>query len=266
MRGRSAFWSKRGRSQSQTRPQSDIPGAVTRLSRCRVISATKLIIEATHYHAPPPQVKVPSGCFSLKPYTACGAGAKSDVSKGFQDACRFVDRNRSLHRLRLPRHVQRWYYHSGKGYGLANSVRCGQDGRRNCQGILRFMPSTEGGGWRRVRVDEELRSECLINDPNTSLSCNYLLFQQASDNVGSVKDIEQRVQSLSGVLASPASEDDYAEKARRIQLQRFGFIHMYVDLLIHLSGSLRGSSRSLNHSPTNMYLLVSCEMLTMPRC
>jgi len=29
------------------------------------------------------------------------------------------------------------------------------------------------------------------------------------------------VQSLSGILASPVSEDDYAEKGRRVELQRF---------------------------------------------
>jgi hypothetical protein len=41
------------------------------------------------------------------------------------------------------------------------------------------------------------------------------------DNGKKVKKIERRVQSLSGVLASPASEDDYAEKGRRVELRRF---------------------------------------------
>ena len=45
--------------------------------------------------------------------------------------------------------------------------------------------------------------------------------QQTSDNAEKVKEIEQRVHSLSGVLATPVSEDDYAEKTRRIVLWRF---------------------------------------------
>ena len=51
-----------------------------------------------------------------------------------------------------------------------------------------------------------------------------LSFQQTSDNAECVKDIEQRVQSLSSMLTSPASEDDYAEKGRRAELRRFVFI------------------------------------------
>ena len=47
------------------------------------------------------------------------------------------------------------------------------------------------------------------------------LFQQTSDNTKVVDEIEQRVQSLSGVLASPVSVDDYAEKGRRVELWRF---------------------------------------------
>ena len=36
-----------------------------------------------------------------------------------------------------------------------------------------------------------------------------------------VRDIEQRVQSLSSVLASPVGEGDCAEKGRRAELKRF---------------------------------------------
>lgn len=36
-----------------------------------------------------------------------------------------------------------------------------------------------------------------------------------------MKDIERKAQSLYGILASPTSEDDYAENARRVELQRF---------------------------------------------
>ena len=36
-----------------------------------------------------------------------------------------------------------------------------------------------------------------------------------------MKEIEQRVQALSDVLAAPASKDDYGEKGRRVKLRRF---------------------------------------------
>lgn len=49
-----------------------------------------------------------------------------------------------------------------------------------------------------------------------------------------MKDIERRVHLLSGVLASPVHEDDYAEKARRVELQRFVLLKMRVNLLISL--------------------------------
>ena len=60
-----------------------------------------------------------------------------------------------------------------------------------------------------------------VRDLNTSSSFTSFPLQQASDNVEGVKEIERRVQSLSGVLASPVSENDYAEKGRRAELRRF---------------------------------------------
>ena len=60
-----------------------------------------------------------------------------------------------------------------------------------------------------------------VRNLNTSSSFAYFPFQQSSDNVEGVKEIERRVQSLSGVLASPVSENDYAEKGRRVELRRF---------------------------------------------
>jgi hypothetical protein len=42
-----------------------------------------------------------------------------------------------------------------------------------------------------------------------------------SDNGEKVKEIERRAHSLSGVLAAPVSEDDYAEKGRRVELLGF---------------------------------------------
>jgi len=63
-----------------------------------------------------------------------------------------------------------------------------------------------------------------------------ICLQQTTDNVKNVKEIERRVQSLSGVLASPVSEDDYAEKGRRVELWRFVFTQIDISLLIPLSG------------------------------
>ena len=71
-----------------------------------------------------------------------------------------------------------------------------------------------------------------------------------------VKGIEQRVQSLSGVLAAPVSEDDYAEKWRRMELRRFVLVRALIGFLITLSGNLRESSRSWNHSPNSTRSLV----------
>jgi len=71
---------------------------------------------------------------------------------------------------------------------------------------------------------------CYVCELNTSSSDCFLL-QQTSDNTGNVKDIERRVQSLYGVLASPASDDDFAEKARRVELRRFLFIQIHINLL-----------------------------------
>ena len=71
-----------------------------------------------------------------------------------------------------------------------------------------------------------------IRKLNASSSFVCFPLQQTSDNVEGVKEIERRVQSLSGMLVSPVSEDDRAEKGRRIELQRFVLIRMYISLLI----------------------------------
>ena len=91
------------------------------------------------------------------------------------------------------------------------------------------------------------------------------MLQQTADNADKVKEIDRRVQSLSGVLASPVSEDDYAEKGRRVELQRFVSALTFISLLIPLSGSLRGLLQSFNHSLRNMHSLGSYKMLIMPR-
>jgi len=49
-----------------------------------------------------------------------------------------------------------------------------------------------------------------------------------------VKEIERRVQSLASVLASPVSEDDCAEKGRRIELRRLVPLQIRINLLIPL--------------------------------
>jgi hypothetical protein len=101
---------------------------------------------------------------------------------------------------------------------------------------------------------------CAVRESNTSLS---FPLQQTSDNAENVNEIQRRVHSLSGVLASPVNEDDYAEKGRRVELRRFVLVRIYIGLLIPLSGSSRGSSRSLNLSPTNMHLLGSYAASTL---
>ena len=53
---------------------------------------------------------------------------------------------------------------------------------------------------------------------------NLFSLQRAVENTDAVKEIEQRVHLLSGILASPVREDDRAEKARRIELRMFVFV------------------------------------------
>ena len=80
-----------------------------------------------------------------------------------------------------------------------------------------------------------------------------------------MKEIEQRVHSLSGVLASPVGEDDYAEKTRRVVLWRFVLVRIYANLLIALTGSSRRLSRALNRSPSNKGLPGSYATPTTPK-
>jgi len=80
-----------------------------------------------------------------------------------------------------------------------------------------------------------------------------------------MKDLERRTQLLYGVLSSPMGEGDYAEKARRVELRMFVFMHLHFLLLILFTGSLIGSSKSLNHSLNNMCFSNSCRMLIMPK-
>ena len=81
---------------------------------------------------------------------------------------------------------------------------------------------------------------CLFNSPDTSSFLTHFLHQQTEDNTNNMKEMEQRVLSLSGVLTSPVGEDDYAEKWRRSVLRRSVLIWARIGLLIHILGSLKG--------------------------
>ena len=65
-----------------------------------------------------------------------------------------------------------------------------------------------------------------IRDPDACSSIARFPLQQTSDNAEKVKEIERRAHSLSGVLASPVSEDDYAEKGRRAVLLGFVLVRV----------------------------------------
>ena len=49
----------------------------------------------------------------------------------------------------------------------------------------------------------------------------YRVLQQTTANTEQIKDIEERIQSLGEVLASPVGDRDSEEKARREALRRF---------------------------------------------
>ena len=78
---------------------------------------------------------------------------------------------------------------------------------------------------------------CLFDDPDTSSFFTYFLPQKTEDNRNNMKEMEQRVLSLSSVLTSPVGEDDYAEKWRRSVLRRFVLTRACIGLLIHALGS-----------------------------
>jgi hypothetical protein len=104
-----------------------------------------------------------------------------------------------------------------------------------------------------------------IRDLNTFSSSTNFSLQQTSDNTQKVKEIERRVQSLSGVLASPISEDDYAEKGRRVELRRFVLVRIRISFLTPLSGSSRGLSLNLNRYPNGMRFCGTCATPIMPK-
>ena len=68
-----------------------------------------------------------------------------------------------------------------------------------------------------------------------------------------MEDIEQKARSLYGLLETPVREDDYAEKGRRLELQRFVLVLVRIGLFIPLSGSSIGLLRSSNRSLNDMH-------------
>ena len=61
---------------------------------------------------------------------------------------------------------------------------------------------------------------CVIPKHLVSLTAHRAL-QQTIANVSQIEDIEERIQSLGDVLASPVSEQDAEEKARREVLRKY---------------------------------------------
>ena len=104
----------------------------------QIIHRADLVVHP--HHVPLPQIEETGrrfssdSCIPRRPVT----NFHVSTSRGFQGARCFIDRHRSLHRLRIlqhrcPRSVRRWWYCSRKDHGLANGIRCSQDGCRNHQ-------------------------------------------------------------------------------------------------------------------------------------
>ena len=62
-------------------------------------------------------------------------------------------------------HVWRWRHRSEKKLGLAYSILCSQNGRRSCQGNLRFVSSIEGGGRYHICLDDRLLPRRSMGQP-----------------------------------------------------------------------------------------------------
>ena len=59
----------------------------------------------------------------------------------------------------------------------------------------------------------------VLKYPNLLTTDRFL--QQTAANAQQIRDIEERVESLAGVLTPPVSDEDNEEKARREALRRF---------------------------------------------
>ena len=80
---------------------------------------------------------------------------------------------------------------------------------------------------------------CLLSTINRTL-------KQTAANAEQIKDVEERVQSLGEVLASPVGDRDTEEKARRETLRRFVFLFarnvgMSLNRVFGFAGSWLGS-------------------------
>lgn len=127
-----------------------------------------------------------------------------------------------------------------------------------------FLPLKAVVGAMFILIKNYDASVSFLRTEHLLILCLFPL-QQTADNMDQVKEIEQRVQSLSSVLASPVGEDDHAEKGRRAELQRFVLAQMYSGLLILHPGSSMELSRSSNHFPKNMCFLGSYATSIMPK-
>lgn len=74
----------------------------------------------------------------------------------------------------------------------------------------------------------------------------FFLPEQTADNLEQIEGIEQKAQSLYGLLAIPVRGDDHAEKGRRSELQRFVLVLTHINIFIPLSGGSMELLRSLN--------------------
>jgi hypothetical protein len=150
------FFTERG---DEVKPRCGSPGAVTVTSPISLeVKPIQVGLTIHLRYALLSQIQSTGGYSCLTFYTSIRTGKK----EGFQGTCYLIGWNRSLHRLRSRRylwHVQRWYHRSGNGRDPTNDICYSQDGHRDHKGVLRFMPSTEGGRRRDVRLDEELRCE-----------------------------------------------------------------------------------------------------------
>ena len=107
----------------------------------------------------------------------------------------------------------------GAGWQTAyGAVRMAVEAIKECADLCLPLKAVAGAIYVLMKNYDVSVPVCELN---TSSLFACFLFQQTLDNMDGVRGIERRVQSLSGVLASPVSEDDHAEKRRRVELQRF---------------------------------------------
>ena len=77
--------------------------------------------------------------------------------------------------------------------------------------------------------------------------------QQTAANAEQIREIEERVQSLADVFASPVNDQDSGEKARRETLRKYVLLQRSLSALLKLhqlsTEGWLGLSKSLDHYP-----------------